>query len=80
MQALIYTKPHCPFCVRAKELLTIKGISYNEIFVDGSLMTKEKMNKELGQAGLTTVPQIVLNGEFIPGGYTGLVKHFGLSK
>ena len=30
----IYTKAYCPYCVRAKALLTAKGVQFREIGID----------------------------------------------
>lgn len=35
MKVEIYTKPFCPYCERAKELLRIKGISFVEYVING---------------------------------------------
>lgn len=80
MIATIYTKPVCPYCVEAKRLLKERNISFTEIVVDGTTVTKETMNAALGMTNLQTVPQIVLNGQFIPGGCSGLKKHLGAVK
>ncbi len=31
----IYTWSHCPFCIRAKGLLTKKGVEFTEYCIDG---------------------------------------------
>ena len=59
----IYTTPYCPYCVRAKQLLDSKEVSYEEIDVsDRSL--RPNMTKITGG---TTVPQIIINGNPIGG-------------
>lgn len=73
---VLYTKPGCGWCQKAKQLLQSKGVQFSEITVDGNTVTKESMNADLGRTDLNTVPQVVLNGTFIPGGYTGLAKHY----
>jgi glutaredoxin 3 len=30
VEVVIYTKDHCPYCVRAKELLKQKGVVFEE--------------------------------------------------
>lgn len=75
---VIYTKATCPYCVKAKQILRDRGIDFTEITIDGITHTKESMQADLGNKDLNTVPQIVLNGVFIPGGCSGLEKHFGL--
>ena len=32
---VMYTTRFCPFCVRARQLLSAKGVTYQEIAVDG---------------------------------------------
>lgn len=76
---VIYTKATCPYCIEAKRVLTERGIKYTEILIDGVSVTKQDMMNDLGRSDLTTVPQIVLQGQFIPGGCTGLKKHLGLA-
>ena len=40
---VIYTTRWCPFCVRAKALLDQKGVSYQEIPVDGEPVARQQM-------------------------------------
>ncbi|MGQ0505155.1 MAG: glutaredoxin 3 [Myxococcaceae bacterium] len=65
----IYTTNHCGFCVRAKELLGRKGVSYEEINVEGDDAMRAKL-VEMSN-GLRTVPQIFIGDEHV-GGYTDL--------
>ena len=62
---VIYTKPTCPFCARAKALLNEKGAVYEEI----DISNKEDLRQEMIQKanGRTTVPQIFIGGEHIGG-------------
>ena len=67
----IYTTPTCPFCIKAKKLLSSLGLNYTEHNVEDSFdeMTKEiseKYNKPV-----STVPQIIINEKYV-GGYTDL--------
>jgi glutaredoxin 3 len=61
----IYTKFLCPYCSRAKALLSAKKADYVEIDIttDGALRAEmiERAN------GLTTVPQIFIGGQHIGG-------------
>lgn len=61
----IYTTAVCPYCVRAKRLLTQKGVSYTEIRVDTDAETREAMVKRAG--GRQTVPQIFIDGVHVGG-------------
>ena len=45
----------CPFCTRAKTLLSNKGVKFEEIRVDGKADVRAKMAEK---AGRTSVPQI----------------------
>ena len=60
----IYTTPWCPYCVRAKRLLDKKGVSYQEIDVDGDDEARMQLAE---QTGRRTVPQIFV-GEHHVGG------------
>lgn len=61
----IYTKQTCPFCIRAKELLDGKNVSYDEIRIDGD---QEKRAAMIARAdGRHTVPQIFINDEGVGG-------------
>ncbi len=60
----IYTTPGCPFCRRAKILLTSKSVAYDEI--DASdYKTREAMIARSG--GRYTVPQIFIGDVHIGG-------------
>lgn len=60
----IYTKPTCPFCIRAKKLLDQKGVKYTEY--DVSEFSKQEAMSEKAN-GRKTVPQIFIDGEHIGG-------------
>jgi len=60
----IYTTAWCPYCHRAKALLTQKGVAFNEIDVTMDAKTREEMARK---AGRTSVPQIWI-GEAHVGG------------
>lgn len=60
----IYTTTYCPYCVRAKDLLTRKGQTYTEINAEDDAV-REEMVKKAG--GRRTVPQIFINGQHIGG-------------
>ena len=64
----MYSKQVCPYCDRAKALLKGKGISYEEIMVDGKPEIYTKLKE---QTGHMTVPQIFIGDKFI-GGFSEL--------
>ena len=69
-KVIIYSKDFCPFCVRAKNLLNQKGISFEEIMVDKD----PKLFSELKEkSGMLTVPQIFIDDKLI-GGFTELAE------
>lgn len=66
----IYSTPSCPYCVRAKQLLDSKNLTYEEVNVMESLEAAELF----AQWKVRTVPQIVHNNVRV-GGYEDLVKY-----
>jgi glutaredoxin 3 len=61
---LIYSSDWCPYCVRAKQLLTHKGVAFEEIRVDGQPQLRSEMTRK---AGRTSVPQIWIGNTHIGG-------------
>lgn len=67
-KVLIYSKDHCPYCVRAKDLFTRKGVAFEEILLDDK---PEEFAALKQRTGMMTVPQIFIDDQLI-GGYTDL--------
>ncbi|HEX6141806.1 MAG TPA: glutaredoxin 3 [Geminicoccaceae bacterium] len=61
----IYTTPLCPFCWRAKRLLSEKGIAFDEIDLWQEPTRRSEMLERAG--GRRTVPQIFIDGRGIGG-------------
>ena len=61
----IYTKLTCGFCYRAKKLLDMKKVPYEEYSVDFGGAKKAEMIERAG--GRMTVPQIFINGHHVGG-------------
>lgn len=61
----IYTKLMCGYCYRAKKLLEMKKVAYDEYAVDFGGAKKEEMIERAG--GRMTVPQIFINGRHVGG-------------
>lgn len=61
----IYTKPFCPYCVRAVSLLEKKGVKFDEISAAFDAEKKQEMLQRSG--GRATFPQIFI-GETHVGG------------
>jgi len=70
MKAVIWSKPDCPYCVRAKYEFDKRGIVYEERMI-GFGWTKDQLLESVPQA--RSVPQIFIDEKFI-GGYTELMK------
>jgi glutaredoxin 3 len=67
----IYTSPLCPYCWRAKRLLSEKGVSFEEIDL---WVEPERRSEMVARAGgRTTVPQIFIDGRPV-GGSDDLVE------
>jgi glutaredoxin 3 len=72
MQAIVWSKDPCPFCDRAKNLLKLKGIEFEERNITTGDWTKEQLMESV--PGARTVPQILINGQLI-GGFNELQQH-----
>lgn len=68
-QVIMYSSRLCPFCFRAKALLTQKNVQLEERIVDGEPALREQM---MAESGRHTVPQIWV-GEVHVGGCDDLV-------
>lgn len=68
----IFGKPSCPFCDRAKHLVTTKpGIQYKYTDIIEAGIDKEALIRICGKV-VSTLPQIFVDGEHI-GGYAELI-------
>tara|TARA_B110000285_G_scaffold103116_1_gene117318 strand:+ start:316 stop:576 length:261 start_codon:yes stop_codon:yes gene_type:complete len=63
-QVTMYSSSLCGYCFRAKRLLDSKGLSYEEVSVDGRHDLRQQM---MQLTGGRTVPQIIINGTAIGG-------------
>ena len=68
MKATVWSKDMCSFCEQAKQLLTTKGIEFEERKI-GKDWTKEQLLEAVPTA--RTVPQIFLDEQYV-GGYQEL--------
>lgn len=66
----VFSKPGCPFCARAKQLLLDKGMRYEEVIL-GQDATSISLK---AVSGRSTVPQIFIDGRHI-GGSDELAEH-----
>lgn len=65
VDVVMYTKKVCPYCVRAKGLLSSKGIVVKEVSIEGDDCLREEMISKSN--GRMTVPQIFINETHIGG-------------
>ena len=61
----IYSSSFCPYCHRAKRLLTEKGVAFTEIDVDMDPRRRAEMVQRAN--GGRTVPQIFIDGRHVGG-------------
>jgi GrxC family glutaredoxin len=66
----VYTTPFCPYCVRAKRLLTERGIPFDEVDVADDDALRADLIRRTGRR---TVPQIFIDGRGI-GGFEELAE------
>ncbi len=64
-QVEIYTKAFCPYCARAMNLLASKGVEPAETDITMDSGKRQEMIQRA--AGLTTVPQIFIDGTHVGG-------------
>jgi len=72
MKAIVWSKYHCPYCEKAKALLQLNDIEYEERKI-GDGWTKEELLEVVPLA--KSLPQIFLNEKLI-GGYNELEEYF----
>lgn len=63
-KVVIYSKAHCAYCDRAKQLLDAKEIAFDEIRAD---LDETVLTELLEKTQWRTFPQIFINDEFIGG-------------
>ncbi len=73
MKVIVYSKPNCQFCDKAKALLTQLEIEYTEKVVTKDI-SLEELFEELGKS-VRTIPQIVIDKNHI-GGFNELREYF----
>ena len=63
-RVVMYSTPWCPYCVRARALLTKKGVVFTDINVAGQQQLRQEMED---RSGRYTVPQIWINDLHVGG-------------
>lgn len=76
MNVIVWSKPNCPWCSKAKELLDAYYISYEERKL-GEEWSKEDLLEMVPNA--KTVPQILVDNNLI-GGYNELERYLNTSQ
>lgn len=77
MKATMYTKNGCPYCVRAKALLALKGVEVTEHNFQLDPSKRDELFEKAAAINVVprTAPQIWLNDEYI-GGYDQLAAYY----
>ncbi|QGH72116.1 putative glutaredoxin 1 [Klebsiella phage N1M2] len=73
MKVVIYGKPNCPWCDRAKALADSKGAEVEYINIVEAGIDGAKLGEIVGRP-VRTVPQIVVDDQYV-GGYEDLDRH-----
>jgi len=74
-RATLFTKKGCPYCARAKKMLTDNNYSYEEIELGKEITAKSLY----AVSGAITAPQVFIDGKLI-GGSDDLEKYFSKAK
>ena len=69
-EVLVYTTDYCPYCIRAKALLTKKRAPFVEVNVE---RRQEIRTWLVTASGQRTVPQIFINGRPV-GGFSDIAE------
>lgn len=64
MKITLYSSPHCPYCLQAKNYLESQKLDFDEIDVASNQEAAERMVKISGQMG---VPVIQINDQVVVG-------------
>ena len=69
MKVEIYGAEWCSTCKQAKQICETQDIDYDYIDIDDTINLRS-LEERIGNK-VRSVPQIFLNGDLIPGGYSG---------
>jgi glutaredoxin-like protein len=72
---VVFAKPGCPHCARAKSILDANGVQYDEITLGGNVTSKTLR----GVSGAGTWPQVFVGGKLI-GTADDVQKYFEQAK
>jgi glutathione-dependent peroxiredoxin len=74
-EVFMFAKEGCPFCAKAKTMLSDRGIDYEAVYVGKNV----SMRSLKAATGVGTVPQVFIDGKLI-GGSDDLAAYFGETK
>ncbi len=78
MDAIVYTTPSCPWCVKARDFLKDHNIKFKEVDISDDLAAANEMMKKSSQMG---VPVITVGDKVIVGFDEGEIKKaFGIKQ
>jgi glutaredoxin 3 len=63
-QLIVYTTDPCSFCVRVKQLLTARGVEYDEVNLSKDPEGRAQL---VERTGMLSFPQVVIGDEVIGG-------------
>ena len=72
--AVVWSQPNCKYCTMAKQLLEVKGFLVEERSIGNGMWEVADLMKAVPDA--RSVPQIFIDGKYIPKGYEGLKEFF----
>jgi glutaredoxin 3 len=61
---VMYTTSWCPYCERARRLLSSKNVSFSEIDIESAAEKRAEMRN---RSGRTSVPQIFIGDQHVGG-------------
>jgi glutaredoxin len=71
MNFQVYTRPGCPYCTQVKQVLSMKGLNYNEYILNVDFK-REDFYRQFGNG--STFPQVLMDGTKL-GGCSDTVKY-----
>ena len=70
---IVYTKPNCIYCTKAKRLLETLRLDYKEKKLE-DFTSIDELLEDIGK-NVKSMPQIKINGDLV-GGYNQLMEYF----
>ncbi len=67
----VYSMLNCPYCVKAKALLTQRAVPFETVMIDD--WSDQAWDDFVKKSGMKTVPQVYVDGNLI-GGYSQLAE------